>query len=100
MTRIVERLSDVPKDGLTVHFKIYRDASDGGAVFGFVSWIGETDEETNAVFVETDFTVPVREAFLQALALCEEREAAALWIDDPHGFFPPDRRPIREISDE
>jgi hypothetical protein len=77
MTLIVERQSDLPKDGSLVQLKVYRDPRGSDVVFGFVAWIGPTGEERPAVYVETDFAVPVREAFLQAAVGAQRLEP---WI--------------------
>lgn len=50
-------------------------------------------------FVGTPFSQPVAEAFLEALGLAERHEAEAMWVNDPEGLFPPQARPIREISE-
>ena len=42
--------------------------------------------------------LPVADAFLQALAYAERVGIACVWIDDPGGYFPPDKRPARDIN--
>lgn len=43
--------------------------------------------------------LPVTDAFLQALAHAERVGIACVWIDDPGGHFPPEKRPVRDVSD-
>ena len=42
--------------------------------------------------------LPAADAFLQALAYAERTGIASVWIDDPGGHFPPDKRPTRDVS--
>ena len=43
--------------------------------------------------------LPVADAFLQALAYAERVGIACVWVDDPGGYFPPDKRPVRDVSE-
>lgn len=43
-------------------------------------------------------TLPVADAFLQALAYAERSGIACVWIDDPGGHFPPNKRPVRDTN--
>ncbi len=38
-------------------------------------------------------------AFLQAIAYAERAGIAAVWIDDPGGYFPSEKRPVRDVGD-
>ncbi|WP_363347107.1 hypothetical protein [Methylocystis echinoides] len=38
--------------------------------------------------------LPVKEGFLHALSYAEREGIAVVWIDDPLGLFPPERRPV------
>jgi hypothetical protein len=42
--------------------------------------------------------LPVADAFLQALAYAERAGISCVWIDDPGGHFPPEKRPVRDIE--
>jgi hypothetical protein len=42
--------------------------------------------------------LPAADAFLQALAYAERVGIACVWINDPGGHFPPDKRPLRDAS--
>jgi hypothetical protein len=43
--------------------------------------------------------LPVADAFLQALAYAERVGIACVWVDDPGDHFPPDKRPVRDVSE-
>ena len=43
--------------------------------------------------------LPATDAFLQALAYAERVGIACVWIDDPGGhFFPPQKRPVKDVD--
>jgi hypothetical protein len=42
--------------------------------------------------------LPVGEAFLQALVYAERNWIPVVWIDDPGGLFPPEKRPVRDCG--
>jgi len=42
--------------------------------------------------------LPAGDAFLHALAYAERAGIACVLIDDPEGNFPPDKRPVRDVS--
>jgi hypothetical protein len=41
----------------------------------------------------------VADAFLHALAYAERMGIACVWVDDPGGYFPLDKRPVRDVSE-
>jgi hypothetical protein len=43
--------------------------------------------------------LPVADAFILALAYAERAGIACVWVDDPGGYFPPDKRPVRDVSE-
>ncbi len=43
--------------------------------------------------------LPADEAFLQALTYAERASIPALWIDDPGGDLPPEKRPARDVGE-
>jgi hypothetical protein len=43
-------------------------------------------------------SLPVDEAFLQALAYAERAGITIVWIDDPGRHFPPEKRPIIDVG--
>jgi hypothetical protein len=45
-----------------------------------------------------EFGEPVGEAFLIAVALCEKHNLKILWVNDPERLFPPNKRPVRDLS--
>ena len=45
-----------------------------------------------------EMSEPVAQAYLDALALCEEEGVAILWVHDSLGLFPPHARSEREVS--
>jgi hypothetical protein len=42
--------------------------------------------------------LPAADALLQALAYAERVGVACVWIDDPGGHFPPEKRPVRDVN--
>jgi hypothetical protein len=42
--------------------------------------------------------LPVAEVFLQAVAYAESAGITVAWIDDLGGYFPPDKRPVRDMA--
>jgi hypothetical protein len=94
MVRIVEHRSALPNGPiLAVHVR--HDAKAEPAVFAHIAVevFGQ-----NAHPDTLPRHMPVEEAFLQALAYAEHAGITVVWIDDPGGFFPPDRRPVRDLG--
>ena len=94
MTRIVEHRSALPF-GPVVEVHVRHDAGAETPVFATVN--------VNAFGASPDpeaFPRPlaVADAFLQALAYAERAGIACVWINDPGGHFPPEKRPVRDAS--
>ena len=94
MVRIAERRSALPTGPiLAVHVRHDGDAEP--AVFAHIA------VEVFGQCAHPDAfpkRVPVEEAFLQALAYAERAGLTVIWIGDPGGFFPPEKRPVRDVD--
>jgi hypothetical protein len=89
MTRIIERRQDAAPGEEVFELRVFRPNE--GAVSACV--IPVDLPMTHAMMDE--MSEPVAVAFLDAIALCEKEDIAALWIHDPLGLFPPSARPLR-----
>src|SRR5512136_1490049 len=94
MVRIVEHRNDLPS-GLILAVHVRHDPSADPSVFAKVAVELFGQSQYRDVFPEC---LPVKEAFLQALAYAERAWISVVWIDDPGGHFPPDKRPVRDAS--
>jgi hypothetical protein len=94
MTRIVEHRSALP-NGPIVAVHIRRDATATPRVFAQVAVEVFGRSEVPGAFTER---LPVDEGFIEALAFAERESIAVVWIDDPLGLFPPEKRPVRDIG--
>ncbi|MCC3244998.1 hypothetical protein LG047_06625 [Methylocystis sp. WRRC1] len=95
MTRIVEHRSAIP-NGPVIEVHVRRDASADPPVIASVNInvFGQDPDPT-----AFPARMPVMEAFLQALAYAERAGIAVLWIDDPGGYFPPEKRPAKDVDE-
>lgn len=95
MTRIVEHRSAIP-NGPVIEVHVRRDASADPPVIASVNInvFGQDPDPT-----AFPARMPVMEAFLQALAYAERAGIAVLWIDDPGGYFPPEKRPAKDVGE-
>jgi hypothetical protein len=97
MTRIIERHEDATTDERVLPFKVYQ-SEDGKTVFGHITPVATLgaklpgQQSTTWEFVP--YGTPVDGAFRAAFDLCECDGITALWVDDPHGLFPPPVRPV------
>jgi hypothetical protein len=94
MTRIVDHRSALPF-GPVVEVHVRHDADAETSVFATVS--------VNVFGASPDpeafpHPLPATDAFLQALAYAERVGIACVWINDPGGHFPPEKRPVRDAS--
>ena len=94
MTRIVEHRSALPF-GPVVEVHIQHDAERDPSVYATVviQVFGRNPDPD--VFPQR---LPANDAFLQAVAYAERVGIACVWINDPGGYFPPDKRPARDIG--
>ena len=94
LTRIVEHRSALP-NGPVVEVHVRRDATADPAVFAYVNVnvFGQNPDPT--AFSER---LPPTDAFLQALAYAKRAGIAVVWMDDPGGHYPPEKRPVRNVS--
>ena len=94
MTRIVEHRSALPF-GPVVEVHVRHDADAETPVFATVSvsTFGATPDPE--AFPQP---LPAADALLQALAYAERVGIACVWINDPGGHFPPEKRPVRDAS--
>jgi hypothetical protein len=94
MTRIVEHRRALPF-GPAVEVHVRHDADAETSVFATVrvSVFGASSDPE--AFPQP---LPAADAFLQALAYAERVGIACVWIDDPDGHFPPEKRPVRDVN--
>jgi transcriptional regulator with XRE-family HTH domain len=95
MTRIVEHRSALP-NGPVVEVHVRRDATADPAVFASVNVNVFGQDPDPTAFPER---LPPTDAFLQALAYAERAGIAVVWVDDPGGHYPPEKRPVRDVSE-
>lgn len=96
MVRIAEHRSALPTGPiLAVHVR--HDGNAEPAVFAHIAVEVFGQRAHPDAFPER---MPVEEAFLQALAYAERAGLTVIWIDDPGRLFPPDKRPVRDASED
>ena len=89
MTRILEHHHDALPGEELFELRVFK-SHEGGVR----ACVIPADITLNHDMME-EISEPVAQAFLDALALCEKEQIAALWIHDPFGLFPPQARPVR-----
>jgi len=94
MTRIIEHRSALPF-GPVVEVHVRHDANADMPVFAMVSVTSFGESPDPAAFPQP---LPPADAFLQALAYGERVGIACVWINDPGGHFPPEKRPVRDAG--
>jgi hypothetical protein len=94
LPRIIEHRSALPF-GPVVEVRVRHDADAETAVFATVriSVFGASPDPE--AFPQP---LPAADAFLQALAYAERSGIACVWIDDPGGHFPPEKRPVKDVG--
>jgi hypothetical protein len=94
MVRIVENRRALP-NGLILALRVRQDPRAAPSVFAKV-----TVERFGRIDCADPFPerLPVTDAFLQALAYAERAGITVLWIDDPEGHFPPEKRRVRNVG--
>ena len=94
MTRIIEHRSALPF-GAVIEVHVQR------GVNGETPVLATVEVTTFGARLDPDAfpqSLPAADAFLQALAYAERAGIASVWIDDPGGYLPPDKRPVRDVS--
>lgn len=94
-TRIVEHRSALPNSPV-VEVHVRRDATTDPAVFAYVNVNAFGQNPDPTAFPER---LPPTDAFLQALAYAERAGITVVWVDDPGGHYPPEKRPVRDVSE-
>jgi hypothetical protein len=94
MTRIVEHRSALPF-GPVVEVHVHHDPDLETPVFATVSVSKFGATPDLEAFPQP---LPAADALLQALAYAERLGIACVWINDPGGHFPPEKRPVRHVS--
>jgi hypothetical protein len=94
LPRIIEHRSALP-NGPVVEVHVRHDAGADHEVFATiaVSVFGQ-NPDPDAV----PERLPVADAFLAALTYAERAGIAVVWIDDPGGNFPPQKRPVKDVG--
>ncbi len=94
-TRIIEHRIALP-NGPVVAVHVLRKATSEAPILATIeaSLFGEPlDPE----LFPTE-PLPAADAFLQALAYAERAGIACVWINDPGGYFPPEKRPRPNLN--
>jgi hypothetical protein len=94
LVRIIEHRSALP-NGLIMAVHVRHDPDADPSVFARVAIELFGQSQYPDTFQES---LPVEEAFLQALAYAERAGITVVWIDDPGRHFPPNKRPVKDIS--
>ncbi len=94
MVRIIEHRSALP-NGLILAMHVHHDPDADPSVFAKLAVELFGQPQSPEAFPER---MPVEEAFLQALAHAERAGMTVVWIDDPGGHFPPEKRPVRDVT--
>jgi hypothetical protein len=94
MVRIVENRRALP-NGLILAVHVRHDPNADPSVFANVAVELFGQSKYPDAFPER---LPVDEAFLQALVYAERNWIPVVWIDDPGGLFPPEKRPVRDVG--
>ena len=94
MVRIIEHRSALP-NGPVICVHVRHDPTADPPVYARVAIEVFGQDPVPDAFPER---LPVNEAFLEALAYAERAGITVVWIDDPGHHFPPDKRPVREVS--
>lgn len=97
MVQIIEQRDDALLQEHVAEFRVYLSPQNASRVLGYVMPYVASEGAPEYARADTtfEFGEPVDEAFLIALALCEERGVEYLWVHDPKGLFPKDKRPCR-----
>lgn len=96
MVRIIEHRSALPNGPIiAVHVRCGANANDPVLAQVAIEVFGRSPSPDT--FPDR---LPVRDAFLQALAYAERAGIAVIWLDDPLGLFPPEKRPVRDASED
>ncbi len=95
MTRVIEHRSALPFwPVVEVHVRHDGDAVPATYAMINVSVFGQNPDPD--AFPQA---LPAADTFLQAIAYAERAGIAAVWIDDPGRYFPPEKRPVRDVGD-
>lgn len=95
MVRIIEHRSALP-NGLVLAVHVRHDPGADPSLFAKVAVELFGQSQYPDAFPER---LPVKEAFLQALTYAERSFIPVVWIDDPGGYFPPDKRPVTDVGE-
>jgi hypothetical protein len=91
MTRIIEHRSGLPF-GSVVEVHVRQDANGETPVLATVEVTMFGARPDPDAFPQP---LPAADALLQALAYAERAGIVCVWINDPGGHFPPEKRPMR-----
>jgi hypothetical protein len=94
MTRIVEHRSALAL-GTVVEVHVHRDPGADAPVLAIINVTKFSSQLDLESFKDP---MPVADAFLRALAYAERAGIACVWIDDPDGHFPPEKRPVHDVT--
>jgi hypothetical protein len=94
LIRIVEHRSALP-NGAVVELRVSHDAASNTPVLATIALTKFGADLDPSAFPQP---LPVADAFLAALAYAELAGVTCVLIDDPGLHFPPEKRPVRDVS--
>ncbi len=99
MLRIIEHRDEASPDEHVADFRVYPSPEDPRRVLSYVMpYVASPVGESARIRTGFEFGEPVGDAFLIAVALCEKHNLKILWVNDPERLFPPNKRPVRDLS--
>jgi hypothetical protein len=94
LPRIIEHRSALP-NGPVVEVHVHRDAGADPVVYAMINVTVFGKNPDPEAFPER---LPVADAFLAAVTYAERAGITVVWIDDPGGHFPPEKRPVKDLG--
>ncbi len=90
MVRVIEHRRDAEHDRL-VELHVYPKPGDNAVPVAFVRC--PVQHRLGYRWRTGELDTPIDEAFRAAIRSATEHAIPFVWVNDPHGLFPPDRRP-------
>ncbi len=89
MVQIIEREEDLPESRFA-QITVYRDPAAPSVVLADLNVVDAPGAPATFSLIEDP---AVEDLFIRAVGLARESNAAVVWVDDPEGLFPPQKRP-------
>ncbi len=95
MVQVVEREEDLP-EGPFVQITVHRDPTAPSVVLADLNIFDAPSVPGTSSLTDDP---AVEDLFTHAIRLARELGAQAVWVDDPEGLFPPQKRPAVPFPD-